>query len=68
MKKNTNKLSKNDPYYIKVGKFKKKNVYDAKIDMGDKIKDLFLNLGKEVITEDQYINIGFNYSLIKGLG
>jgi len=68
MKKNTNKLSKNDPYYIKVGKFKKKNVYDAKIDMGDKIKDLFLNLGKEVITEDQYINIGFNYTLIKGLG
>ena len=61
MKKNTNKLSKNDPYYIKVGKFKKKNVYDAKIDMGDKIKDLFLNLGKEVITEDQYLNIGFNH-------
>ena len=67
MKKNTNKLSKNDPYYLKVGKFKKKNVYDAKIDMGDQMKNLFLDLGRQVITEDQYINIGFNYSLAKGL-
>ena len=67
MKKNTNKLSKNDPYYLKVGKFKKKNVYDAKIDMGDQMKNLFLDLGRQVITEDQYINIGFNYALIKGL-
>jgi len=67
MKKNTNKLSKNDPYYLKVGKFKKKNVYDAKIDMGDQMKNLFLDLGRQVITEDQYINIGFNYSLTKGL-
>jgi len=67
MKKNTKKLSKNDPYYLKVGKFKKKNVYDAKIDMGDQMKNLFLDLGKQVITEDQYINIGFNYSLAKGL-
>jgi len=67
MKKNTKKLSKNDPYYLKVGKFKKKNVYDAKIDMGNQMKNLFLDLGKQVITEDQYINIGFNYSLAKGL-
>jgi len=67
MKKNTNKLSKNDPYYLKVGKFKKKNVYDAKIDMGDQMKNFFLDLGKQVITEDQYINIGFNNALAKGL-
>ena len=67
MKKNTNKLSKNDPYYLKVGKFKKKNVYDAKIDMGDQMKNFFLDLGKQEITEDQYINIGFNNALAKGL-
>jgi len=61
------KKSLKDPYYLKVGKFKRKNVYDAKIDMGDQMKNLFLDLGRQVITEDQYINIGFNYSLAKGL-
>lgn len=67
MKKNNNKLSKNDPNYLKVGKFKKKNVYDAKVDMGDQIQGYFLDLGKQVITDEQFINIGFNYALIKGL-
>jgi len=56
-----------DPYYLKVGKFKKKNVYDAKVDMGDQMHNHFLNLGKQVITDEQFINIGFNYALIKGL-
>lgn len=67
MKKNNNKLSKTDPYYLKVGKFKKRNVYDSKIDMGDSMKDYFLGLGKQVITDEQFINIGFNYALLKGL-
>ena len=35
--------------------------------MGDEIKNQFLTIGKEVITEDQYINIGFNDCLLKGL-
>ena len=56
-----------DPYHLKVGKFKKKNVYDAKVDMGDKMHNYFLDLGKQVITDEQFINIGFNYALIKGL-
>jgi len=61
-------ISKNDPYHLKVGKFKKKNVFDTQVDMGDRMKDFFLGLGRRVITEDEFINIGFNYALIKGLG
>jgi len=61
-------LSKNDPYYLKVGKFKKKAVYDAKVDMSDQMENTFESLGREHITKEQYINIGFNYALIKGLG
>jgi hypothetical protein len=60
-------ISKNDPYHLKVGKFKKKNVFDTQVDMGDRMKDFFLGLGRRVITEDEFINIGFNYALIKGL-
>ena len=56
-----------DPYYLKVGKFKAKKVYDTELDMGDQMRDLLLKVGKANITDDQYINIGFNYSLIKGL-
>jgi len=62
--KTTNK-TKN---YLKVGKFKKKNVYDANVDMSPDIEQMFESLGKENITREQYINIGFNYALIKGLG
>jgi hypothetical protein len=57
-----------DPYHLKVGKFKKKNVYDADVDMSPDIEQMFESLGKENITREQYINIGFNYALIKGLG
>jgi hypothetical protein len=60
-------LSKNDPYHLKVGKFKKKNVFDAQVDMSDQTHNYFLDLGKQVITDEQFINIGFNYALIKGL-
>jgi len=61
-------LSKNDPYYLKIGKFKKKTIYDAKVDMSDQMENTFESLGREHITKEQYINIGFNYALIKGLG
>jgi len=56
-----------DPNHLKVGKFKKKNVYDAKVEMGCQMEKYFLDLGKQVITDDEFINIGFNYALIKGL-
>ena len=65
--KKTNTLSKNDPSYLKIGKFKKKNVYDVDVDMSEHNRIYFLDLGKQVITDDQFINIGFNYALIKGL-
>jgi hypothetical protein len=61
-------LSKNDPYHLKVGRFKKKNVFDTQVDMGDRMREFFLGLGRQIITEDEFINIGFNYALIKGLG
>jgi hypothetical protein len=57
-----------DPYYLKIGKFKKKTIYDAKVDMSDQMENTFESLGREHITKEQYINIGFNYALIKGLG
>jgi len=60
-------LSKKDPYYLKVGNFKKKNVFDTQVDMGDRMREFFLGLGRKIITEDEFINIGFNYALIKGL-
>jgi hypothetical protein len=55
------------PNYLKIGKFKKKNVYDVDVDMSEHNRSYFLDLGKQVITEDQYVNIGFNYALLKGL-
>lgn len=60
-------LPANDPYFLDIGKFKKKSVYEAPVDMGDKLKEEFLTIGKAVITEDQYINIGFNDCLLKGI-
>jgi hypothetical protein len=56
-----------DSNYLKIGKFKKKNVYDVDVDMSDHHRSYFLDLGKQVITDDQFISIGFNYALIKGL-
>jgi len=56
-----------DPRYLKVGKFKKKSVYDVDVDMSEHNRNYFLDLGRQVITEDQYVNIGFNYALLKGL-
>lgn len=63
----TFKKKSNDPYYLKVGKFIKKAHYDLKVDMGDAMRDYFITFGKETITDEQYINIGFNNALLKGL-
>jgi hypothetical protein len=57
----------NKKFSLKVGKFVKKSVYDVKVDMDNTTHNYFLNLGKSVITDEQFINIGFNYALIKGL-
>ena len=56
-----------DPNYLKIGKFKKKSVYDAKVDMSDQMENTFESLGREHITKEQYINIGFNYAVAKGI-
>jgi hypothetical protein len=53
---------------LKVGRFVKKSVYESKVDMDNTTYNYFLNLGKSIITDEQFINIGFNYALIKGLG
>lgn len=52
---------------LKIGRFIKKNVYESKVDMDEQTQNYFLGLGKQVITDEQFINIGFNYALIKGL-
>jgi hypothetical protein len=53
---------------IKIGKFKKKSVYDADVEMDANTQNNLASIGREVITQEQYINIGFNYALIRGLG
>lgn len=52
---------------IKIGKFKKKSVYDADIEVDTETQNYLVSIGREVITEEQYMNIGFNHALIRGL-
>jgi len=60
-------LNLNSKMKIKVGKFKKKSVYDADIELDTDTQNYLASIGREVITEEQYINIGFNHALIRGL-
>ena len=60
-------MNLNSKMKIKIGKFKKKSVYDADIEMDTNTQNSLASIGREVITEEQYINIGFNYALIRGL-
>jgi len=46
---------------IKVGPFKAVKYYEADIDAPDKWLKTFSDIGRQVITEDQYLNIGFNH-------
>lgn len=48
---------------IKVGPFKLIKYYEAEISGADKDLKIFEDIGREVITSDQYRNIGFNYVL-----
>lgn len=52
---------------MKVGRFKKVNFWQAKVDMTPQEEELFENVGREVLTREQIINIGFNHSLMRGL-
>jgi len=48
---------------IKVGPFKAVKYYEADIEGPDKWLKTFSDIGRKVITEDQYLNIGFNHVL-----
>jgi len=50
---------------LKIGKFIPTKVYKANVDCSEDIKDFFVNLGKEVISEDHYFEIGMIHALEK---
>ena len=60
-------MNLNSKMKIKIGKFKKKSVYDADIEMDADTQNYLASIGREIITDEQYINIGFNHALIRGL-
>lgn len=55
-------MSKNKQH-LSVGRFKPVKYYEAKIEGSDEYLQIFAEIGRKVITEDQYRNIGFNYVL-----
>lgn len=64
MSKKTNKVkTKIAVDNIHVGPFKKVTYYQADIDGPDHLMQTFRDIGRKVITEDQYLNIGFVYVL-----
>jgi len=46
---------------IHVGPFKPVKYYEADIEAPEKWLEYFRQIGRQVITEDQYLNIGFNH-------
>lgn len=46
---------------IYVGPFKPVKYYEADIEAPEKWLEHFRQIGRQVITEDQYLNIGFNH-------
>lgn len=48
---------------IFVGPFKAVKYFEAQIEGPDKWMKKFVDIGRQVITEEQYRNIGFNYVL-----
>lgn len=48
---------------IKVGKFKPVKYYEAKIEAPDSFVKTFVELGKRVITDEQYLNIGITHAI-----
>lgn len=48
---------------LKVGPFKLKKYYEAEVEGPDETLKIFEDIGRNVITSDQYRDIGFNYVL-----
>ena len=46
---------------IHVGPFKAVKYYEADIEAPDKWLQTFRDIGRQVITDDQFLNIGFNH-------
>jgi len=44
---------------IKVGKFKPVKYYEAPIEGSEEVMRIFEDIGRRVITSEQYVNIGF---------
>ena len=63
MSKNKKQDVKVNVDQIKVGPFKAVKYYEADIEGPDKWLKTFSDIGRKVITEDQYLNIGFNHVL-----
>lgn len=52
---------------LNFGKFKPCKVYKVDVEASDDLNKFFVNLGKEVITEQEYFEVGIRYALEKAL-
>lgn len=52
---------------IKVGPFKPVKYYEASVDAPSDWVEYITKIGREVITDEQYLNIGFNYILTNAI-
>jgi len=52
---------------ITVGKFKPVKYYEADISAPDATLKIFIDLGREVITDEQLLSIGFNYAITSAI-
>jgi hypothetical protein len=62
--KKTKKLPSMHAGALTVGPFKKVTYYQADIEGPDAELDMIVNLGKQVITREQYLNIGMNHVIM----
>jgi len=68
MSKKTSKLKvKTTLDTIHVGPFRPVKYYEAEIEAPDKWLQTFRDIGRKVITEDQYLNIGINHVITKAV-
>jgi len=52
---------------LKIGKFVPSKVYKANVDCSEELKNFFINLGKKVINDDKYFEIGMVHALEKAI-
>jgi len=62
--KKSKKLSTMQAGALTVGPFKKVTYYQADMEGPDAELDMIVNLGKQVITREQYLNIGMNHIIM----